>query len=137
MKTFANNIKKEVISVVDFFLSFLTTYDERRSQNMLALMLDIRFNVLRLIYSFIGREHGVAIVGTIKKHLFPMLLKSYRYLHPLFEVESFFVHKINEDSSLDIFEMVANTSELTKELVNQNLLIFHKYRVDKKISNGY
>jgi len=56
-----------------------------------------------------------------------MLLKSYRYLHPLFEVESFFVHKINEDSSLDIFKMVANTSELTKELVNQNLLIFHKY----------
>jgi hypothetical protein len=58
-------------------------------------------------------------------------------LHALFEVESFFVHKINEDSSLDIFEMVANISELTKELVNQNLLIFHKYRVDKKISNGY
>ncbi len=94
MKTFANNIKKEVISVVDFFLSFLTTYDERRTQNMLALMLDIRFNGLRLISSFIGREHGVAIVGTIRKYLFPMLLKSYRYLHPLFEVESFFVHKL-------------------------------------------
>ncbi len=69
----------------------------------------------------------MAIVGTIRKYLFLMLLKSYRYLHPLFEVESLFVHKINEDNSLDIFEMVANISELTNELVNQNLLIFHKY----------
>jgi hypothetical protein len=61
-----------------------------------------------------------------------MLLKSYCHLHPLFEVESFFVHKIDEGSNLDIFEMVANISELTKELVNQNLLIFHKYRMDTK-----
>jgi hypothetical protein len=64
LKTYAKNIKKEVISVVDSFFSFLTTFDERRTQNMLALILDIRFNSLRLIYSFIGREHGVAMVGT-------------------------------------------------------------------------
>jgi hypothetical protein len=67
LRTFAKNIKKEVISVVDSFLSFLTTYDERRTQNMLALMLDIRFNSLRLIYSFIGCEHGVAIVRTYQE----------------------------------------------------------------------
>jgi hypothetical protein len=64
LRTFAKNIKKEVISVVDSFLSFLTTYDERRTQNKLALMLDTRFNSLRLISSFISHEHGVAIIGT-------------------------------------------------------------------------
>jgi hypothetical protein len=65
LRTFAKNIKKEVISVVDSFLSFSTTYDERRTQNMLALKLHTRFNSLRLISSsFIGCEHGVAIVGT-------------------------------------------------------------------------
>jgi hypothetical protein len=51
----------------------------------------------------------------------------------LFDVETFFVHKIDEDSNLDIFEMVASTSALTKELDNQNLLIFHKCQVDTKI----
>jgi hypothetical protein len=68
----------------------------------------------------------------IKKYLFPTFLKSYHHLYPLFEVERLLVHKIDEDNNLDIFKMVASTSELTNELVNQNLLIFHKYQVDTK-----
>jgi len=47
-----------------------------------------------------------------------MLLKSYHHLHPLFKVESSFVHKIYEDISLNIFEMVVSISEVTKELIN-------------------
>jgi hypothetical protein len=61
-----------------------------------------------------------------------MLLKSYHRLHPLFKVESSFVHKIYEDISLNIFEMVVNTSELTKELIDRKLLIFQRYQVDAK-----
>jgi hypothetical protein len=61
--TFANNIiKKEIIKVIDFFLSFLTRYNEKRTHNLLALMLDPKFKNLRLIFYFIGHEHRVAIV---------------------------------------------------------------------------
>jgi hypothetical protein len=61
--TFAKSIiKKEIIKVIDFFLSFLTRDNEKRTHNMLALMLDPRFKNLTLIFSFIGHEHGVAIV---------------------------------------------------------------------------
>jgi len=60
--TFAKNIKKEVIGVIDFFLTFLTKYNERRMHNMLALLLDPKFKSLKLIYSFIGCEHRVAII---------------------------------------------------------------------------
>jgi hypothetical protein len=45
-----------------------------------------------------------------------MLLKSYNHLHPLFEAKSFFVYKSDEDNNLNIFEMVVNISEPTKEL---------------------
>jgi hypothetical protein len=70
--TFAKSIiKKEIIKVIDFFLSFLTRYNEKKTHNMLALMLDPRFKNLRLIFSFIGHEHGVAIVKNI------IVLKSY------------------------------------------------------------
>jgi hypothetical protein len=42
--TFAKSIiTKEIIKVVDFFLSFLTRYNEKRTHNMLALMLDPKF----------------------------------------------------------------------------------------------
>jgi hypothetical protein len=46
------------------------------------------------------------------------LLKFHRHLHPLSKVENSFDYRIDKDNSLNIFEMVANTSELAKELVN-------------------
>jgi len=53
-------------------------------------------------------------------------------LHPLFEVEISLAYILDEDRSLDIFGMVVNTSKCTKELVSQELLIFHRYEVDAK-----
>jgi len=48
-------------------------------------------------------------------------------LHPLFEIEISLAYILDEGRSLDIFGMVVNTSKPTKELVSQELLIFHKY----------
>jgi len=62
-----------------------------------------------------------------RKSLFLTLLKFHQHLHRLSKVENSFDYKIDKENSLDIFEMVANTNELTKELVNQELLLFHKY----------
>jgi len=59
--TFEKNIKKEVIGVIDSFLSFLTRYDKIITHNMLALKLDFKFKSLVLMYYFINHEqHGVA-----------------------------------------------------------------------------
>jgi hypothetical protein len=49
-----------------------------------------------------------------------MFLKFYHHLHPLFEVKSFFVYRIDEDNNLDIFEMEVNTNEFEKEVVSQD-----------------
>jgi hypothetical protein len=35
----AYNIRKEIINVLDFFLSFLRKYDNKKSCNMVSLML--------------------------------------------------------------------------------------------------
>ncbi len=71
---------------------------------MLTLMLDPKFKSLKLISSFIGHKHGVAIIKEYdRKSLFPIFFKSYHRLHSLFEVESFFVCKIDEGNILDIF----------------------------------
>jgi hypothetical protein len=39
----ASNIRKKVCEVLDSFLSFLKNFDERKTHNMLALLLDSRF----------------------------------------------------------------------------------------------
>jgi hypothetical protein len=87
LETFAKNIKK-IIWAIDFFFSFLKIYDERRIHNLLTFMLDFEFKSLRLIFSFIGHEHEVAIIKEYdRKSLFPMLLKFHHHLHPLFELK--------------------------------------------------
>jgi hypothetical protein len=58
----ASNIKKEVIQILDYFLSFLRKYEERKAHNMFSLMLDPRFKTLYFVSSFIGLEQGKAIV---------------------------------------------------------------------------
>ncbi len=59
---FAKNIKKEVIGVI--ILSYIFWQDTKKEElhYRLALMLDPKFKKLRLIFSFIGHEHGLAIV---------------------------------------------------------------------------
>jgi hypothetical protein len=52
-------------------------------------------------------------------------------LHPLVESKRGFVEqRVEEDKSLDIFEMTTNTSEPITNLVNRKLLIFKHYQVD-------
>jgi hypothetical protein len=86
------------------------------------------------VSSFIGHEQGKAIVEDYdKQFLFPMLLKWYYHLHPLVEYERGVVdQRVEEDRSLDIFEMTTNTSEATMKSVNRELLIFRHYQVNVK-----
>jgi hypothetical protein len=86
------------------------------------------------VSSFIGLEQGKAIVEEYdKQFLFPMLLKWYYHLHPLVEYERGVVdQRVEEDRSLDIFEMTTNTSEPTMKSVNRELLIFRHYQVNVK-----
>ncbi len=79
-------VMNEVIGVINYFIYSLTIYNEIRAHNMLTLMLDSKLKSLKLICSFIGHKHGVAIVKEYdRKSLFPMLLKFYQHLHPLFK----------------------------------------------------
>jgi hypothetical protein len=82
----ASNIKKEIIQVLDSFLSFLKKYEERKAYSMFFLMLDPRFKTLCLVSSLIGHEQSKAIVEEYgNKSLFLMIHKYYYHLHPLVE----------------------------------------------------
>ncbi len=54
-------------------------------------------------------------------------------MHTLVEFERGVVdQRVEKDNSLDIFEMTANTIELTIEMMNKELLIFKHYQMDVK-----
>jgi hypothetical protein len=87
----ASNIRKEVCDVLNFFLSFLRKYEEKKAHNMVPLMLDPRFKSLHIITSFVGRDQEVVVEEYDKKSLYLMLVKCHEHLHPY--VRSF----VNQD----------------------------------------
>jgi hypothetical protein len=129
------NIRREVINVLDSFLSFFKKYENKKVHNMIYLMLDPRFKSLCIISSFVGREQGVVLVEEYdRKSLYPMLVKCHEHLHPLVRLdrncadESIFEH----DYNLDIFEQTTSTNEPIKKLVKRVLLVFKRYQLDVK-----
>jgi hypothetical protein len=62
-----------------------------------------------------------------------MFLKCYYHLYPLVESKKGVVdQRVEEDKSLDIFEITTSTSEPTTKLVNRKFLIFRCHQVDAK-----
>jgi hypothetical protein len=107
---------------------------KKKVHNMFFLMLDPRFKTFHLVSSLIGHEQGKAIVEEYdKKSLFLMFLTCYYHLHPLTKTERGVVEqRVEEEKSLDIFEMIASISEPTTELVNKEFFIFKRYQVGVK-----
>jgi hypothetical protein len=66
---------------------------KEKTHNMLTLMLDPRFNSLCLMFSFIGRDQGVAIVEQYDiMSLYLMLMKCYYQLHSSIESKNCFAN---------------------------------------------
>jgi hypothetical protein len=58
----ASNIKRRVYNVKDDFLSFIKIFYERNNQNMFALMLDLKYKNLGIIFNFLGKELGINVI---------------------------------------------------------------------------
>ncbi len=79
----ASNIKRKVYNVLEAFISFLKKFDERKTHNMLALILNMRYKNLKIIFTFVVKELKVTIVKDYdKKVFFLMILKTHYILHP-------------------------------------------------------
>jgi len=55
LATIAYNIKLKAFGVLDYFLSFLRTYEEKKTHNILSLMSNPTFKSLRLVSSYVGK----------------------------------------------------------------------------------
>ncbi len=100
---FVSNMRREVCGVLDSFF-FNKKIEERKYHNMF-FMLDLRFKILCLLFSFVGQNDGVSIVDECdRKTLYPMLWKCYHHLHPMIESIGCVDEIGDEDFNLDIFQ---------------------------------
>jgi len=83
------NIRREVINVLDYFLSFLKVSNKRKTHNMIFLMLDPKYKILHKVPSFVGSEQGVALLEEYdNKSLYLMLAICHKHLHPLVKLKT-------------------------------------------------
>jgi hypothetical protein len=117
------NIRKEVCGVLDFFLSFLTKYKNKKTLYMISLMLDLRFKSLQIIFSFVGWEQIVSLVEEYdRKILYLMLVKCYEHLHPLIRSNINFVDQyiFYQDCNLDILNKLQVQANQQKNLSRES-----------------
>jgi len=80
----ASHIRREVINVLDSFLSFLKVYDKRKTHNMISLMQDLKYKTLLYSILICSKEEGIIFIEEYdRKSLYPMLVKCHEHLHPL------------------------------------------------------
>jgi hypothetical protein len=93
---------------------------------MLVLMFDPRFKDLPLVSSFIGRDQEVAIVEQYDTmSLYAMLMKCYYHLHPSIQFNNDFANeRLDDDNSLNIFQLTTRNTKQAKEFVKRELLVF-------------
>jgi hypothetical protein len=90
----AYNKKREVLNVLDSFLSFLRKYDNRKAHNMVSLMLNPKLKSFYIISSFVGKEQGVILGEEYdRESLYPMLIKCHEHLHPLVRSNKHFANQ--------------------------------------------
>jgi hypothetical protein len=107
---------------------------KKKSHNMFSLMLDPRFKTFCLVSSLIVHEQGKAIVEEYdNKPLFHVFIKCHHHFYPLVKFKRGIVdQRVEEDRSLDIFEMTNKTNEPTTKLIVKELLILMHYQVNVK-----
>ncbi len=97
---------------------------------MSSLMLGPKFQNLHLMFPIIGLERDKANVQEYEKILVSYV-KIYHHLHPLSKNANG-DQGVNENYSLNIFEMITSTNEPAKKFVNKEVSIFWSFQMDTK-----
>ncbi len=60
---FRQCMQKQVVQVLNPFLSFMASFQKAKVHNMLAMMLDPHFKWLRLVIQYVNKEKTLHIAG--------------------------------------------------------------------------
>jgi hypothetical protein len=75
-------MQKQVVQVLNPFLSFMASFQKAKAHNMLAMMLNPCFKGLGLVIQYVGKERTLHIVGEYDcQVLFPFIICAYKYLN--------------------------------------------------------
>jgi hypothetical protein len=88
---------------LEAFIYFYKKFDQRKTHNMLALMLNMRYKNLKIVFIFVGKELGVVDVGIMTRKSSSLRFEDLLLLASLITFEFVTRRASDKDSNLDIF----------------------------------
>jgi hypothetical protein len=121
----------KVINVLHPFLSFAKSFSWERTYNIVAFMLDPRFEGIDCIMDYIGRDQAAISMQQYDELIVMPLLKVVMgFLNPDQAIGSIFPSPELPLTSTGLFGLASSTQETTKGLPKAKLSLFHKFNVE-------
>ncbi len=126
-------MQKQVVQVLNPFLSFMASFQKAKIHNMLAMMLDLCFKGLGLVIQYVGKERALHIIREYDPQvLFPLLICAHKYLNPSdvsVGAPSFASQSIEPTS---VYDFIKIDEDMTLSIVKEQLNHFRIKKVMKE-----
>jgi hypothetical protein len=68
LEEFTVFMKHQMLNVLHLFFSFLHKFDKKKCQNILALMLDLKFKSMHIVINYLGHVNVFILVVQYDEH---------------------------------------------------------------------
>jgi hypothetical protein len=110
-------MKKEVVQVLNPFLSFVVSFQKAKTHNMLCMMLEACYKGLGLAIQFLGKERAWQIVSQYDRWvLLSLLVFAYNFLNP-------------SDAGV-------KTPSFTSDIIEITSLLYNLMKIDEKMTSS-
>jgi hypothetical protein len=100
-------MKKEMVTVLNAFFSFMVTFQEHKAHNILSMMLDPCYKGLRLVIQYVGRNKTMQIGGEYDSYvLFPFLVHAYKNFNPNVTTKVFAPFVVNSEENTSLYDFM-------------------------------
>jgi len=84
-------MRKQVVTVLSTFFSFMVTFKEHKAHNILSMMLAPCYKGLGLVIQYVGKDKTMQIICEYDKYvLFPFLVHAYKNFNPIVAMKLLF-----------------------------------------------
>jgi hypothetical protein len=81
-------MKKQVVTTLNAFFSFIVTFQEHKAHNILNMMLEPCYKGLRLVIQYVGKNKTMQIIREYDRYvLFPFLVHAYKNFNLIVTIE--------------------------------------------------
>jgi hypothetical protein len=105
----------KIIKVIKPFLQILRTFDEGQVHNMMAIMLDLRFNSLHFVENLLGCGNTIQLANEYDARIvIPLLMVCFEQLNPYIAINAsiaIIAFDVGEDFEENMFDARASIKE--------------------------